>query len=218
MALYQACYNGFSSMESYLNRGTQELTWTCGQLGRQGGHQFQDPVHLALDACVGWCTNTCSCKWQVMVWRTNFDRALEGYVLSAVQPAGAPPPAAFAASHPAPGPRAVPNQQPRQLQQQLAQQLPLPNTQMSESMPAEEYNAGHADGAKSKPVAWVLAGTKPTQPPSKETVRGSSKAGRPATAAVQSQPNPQRPGTSHMAAIPMQAAHPGRLMRSLASG
>lgn len=98
---------------------------------------------------------------QVMVWRTNFDRALEGYVLSAAQPAGTPTPwPAQPAGHPAS------ESQPGMQASSRGQQHQVSSQCQPAQGPAPDSLQAHADSSRPKPAAWVLAGTKPTQPPS----------------------------------------------------
>ena len=134
-------------------------------------------------------------------------------MLSAVQPAGAPPPVAFAAPQiTATGPRAVAHELPKLQQQQL--QTPPQTTQFPgplESKPLDPQQAAQANGTRPQPIAWVLPGNKPTQPPSKGAVQGGGRMGRQAPAARQSQSVTQRPGTSNAAAMPVQAVSLGRL-------
>lgn len=140
---------------------------------------------------------------QVMVWRTNFDRALEGYVLSAAQPAGAPTP------WPAqPVAQSAPETQPGMHASSRSQQHQAPSQPQPVQGPAAESQQGHADGSKPKPAAWVLAGTKPTQPPS---MSGPGKASKNIQPLGQNQATAvQRPSTA-CASVPLPAALPGGL-------
>ncbi|KAK9822111.1 hypothetical protein WJX74_008361 [Apatococcus lobatus] len=140
---------------------------------------------------------------QVMVWRTNFDRALEGYVLSAVQPAGAPAPGTAQPSLPAaPQTHISLHASSKAQQQQQASSQPQPA-----QPPAAESQEAHAEGSRQKPVAWVLAGTKPTQPPSKTSMAGAGRISKNVQPLGQNQATAvQRPSTAQFSVTPLHAA------------